>query len=777
MERLIVTILGCVQGVGFRPFVYRLAHHYKLNGGISNTTSGVMIDIQGEEKALAHFQEDLLHAKPKGATISQITVVKASLHETSCFEIKTSLCETDTALALLPDTAICQQCQQELLDPHNRRFHYPFLHCIACGPRFSLFLSMPFDRGNTTMTDFSMCQECKKEYANPQDRRFYSQTNCCPQCGPQLQLLNSKGQLLAGKQEAISTAIALLQEGRIIAVKNTGGYQLLVDATNDSAVRRLRTLKHRISKPFALLMPSLEHIHQIAQACQIAQQVLTSPAAPIVLIKKRDNTDCDVSQSVSCNSPYYGVMLPHNALQHLLLNALNRPIVATSGNISGNPLCITEEEALLQLHMVVDAFLVHNRQIRHRLDDSIVHIIANRPMLIRRARGYIPYAIDIPEGLGEHSSKPLFAAGSQQKSSFAFTKKNKIYTSQHIGDLELAQTCRAYDQEVEKWERLLAMKPAEAIGDKHPAFYTNHYLERRQMQTTVIQHHKAHVWSCMIDNQLRPPFFSIAWDGTGWGDNGTIWGGEAFVVTNDGMQRLSSLYPFRLPGNEKAVLEPRRTGLGMLHAICNEKLFQSCKPRLDEMFNQEELRILLNALNKETHSPICSSMGRLFDGVSALLDCCTISYFEGQAALMLEAIAHTTQKESIDYRITLLHEQNLWLMDWRPMLMQILEDKRLAVPVAEIAFAFHKALAQSIVELAHIANQEKVLLTGGVMQNKLLAEKAIAELKKAGFLPYWHTNIPPNDGGIAVGQLVGKLVSDCAILHRSLSTHKVEVKS
>lgn len=756
MERRIITILGCVQGVGFRPFVFRLAHRHDLKGGISNTTSGVVIDVQGKESSLSLFQKDLVLEKPKGAKISEINAISATpLIDVNCFHIKQSLQEKDTALALLPDTAMCGECLQELFDPHNRRFQYPFLHCITCGPRFSLFLSMPFDRGNTTMSFFNMCKECNREYGDPENRRFYSQTNCCPNCGPSLKLLNSKGELIADKNDTISLAVEFLRKGKIIGAKSTGGYQLLVDATNETAVKRLRLLKQRAGKPFALLMPSIDPIREVAEVCQAAEEVLVSPAAPIVLVRKKGGVH-HIAPSVTKDSPYYGVMLPHNGIQHLLLKALNHPLVATSGNISGSPLCITEEEALSQLSPLVDAFLIHNRQIMHRLDDSIVHIIDNKPIMMRRARGYIPYAIPIPEYFDPLKTAVL-AAGSQQKCSFAFIKKNQIYMGQHIGDLESANTCKAYDQEVEKWEKLLAIKPQEGIADKHPDFYAYHYLQRRNMLKAHIQHHQAHVWSGMIDNLLKPPFFSISWDGTGWGDDGTIWGGEAFVVEKEGMCRVASLYPFRLPGGEKAIREPRRSGLGALYAIADGKFSHAFEQWLSKVFNREELSILLNALSKKIHAPLCSSIGRLFDGVSALLGCSEMSDFEGEAALILEAMAHQAKdKEPKRYSIQLLKENMLWLMDWRSMVVKIMEDKK-SMAISEISWSFHEALAECIVNLARLAAQENVLLTGGVMQNKLLTELAIEKLQKGGFTPYLHRNIPPNDGGLAVGQAIGKL--------------------
>lgn len=721
MGRLIITVSGCVQGVGFRPFVYRLAQKYDLKGSIANTTAGVAIDVQGEEGALSLFQRDL-EKPPPGAKIEQIAIAQAEPHEADSFAINASISDADTALPLLPDTAICARCLEELENPRNRRFRYPFLHCTACGPRFSLFYSIPFDRANTAMKAFQMCGECLKEYADPENRRFYSQTNCCPHCGPTLRLLNSN-------EEPLKGAVRLLEQGKIVALKNTGGYQLLVDATDESAVKRLRTLKQREGKPFALLMPTLSAIRQIAEINSEEERALTSPAAPIVLLQKKGS---GIAPSAAEDSPCFGAMLPHNALQHLLMKALNRPLVATSGNISGRPLCITEEEALSQLSGVADAFLVHDRAITHRLDDSVVQIMAGQPVVMRRARGLIPYAIPF-----KPDSPPLFAAGSQQKNSFAFKKESRIYISQHIGDLESAATCRAYVQEVEKWERLLNQGKGECIGDKHPDYYTSQYMR----PTAAIQHHEAHVWAGMMDNQIEPPFLAIAWDGTGWGGDGTIWGGEAFSVDGKGIQRVASLYPFRLPGGEKAVREPRRALLGALEGR-------------NGMFTQEEERLLLQALKQKVNSPLCSSVGRLFDAVSALLGCCAINQFEGQAAMRLETLAHQAQERIPRYRLPLINENGLLLIDYRPMLNEMMYEKA----SAEIAWAFHEALAHAILDLSQ--GHAKVLLTGGVMQNKLLVEMAIDKLRRAGITPYWHRNIPPNDGGLAVGQIVGLTVKN-----------------
>lgn len=755
LQRVLITIRGCVQGVGFRPFIYRLAHQHNLVGSISNTCTGVKIDVQGTKDAISKFQQEIIRQKPERATIAEF-VSRQTLHcDFTSFQITTSESDSDKALALLPDTAMCIECLQELYDPKNRRYQYPFLHCISCGPRFSLFLRMPFDRDNTTMTEFCMCEDCKQEYTNPEDRRFYSQTNCCPKCGPQLQLVDAKGNGITGKEKALNTVVRYLEQGKIVAMKNTGGYLLLLDATNEEAVQRLRLRKRRLSKPFAILMPNLAEVEAIAHLDHIEKNILTSSAAPIVLLRKKAGNH--IAFSVAHESPYYGVMLPHNALQYLLLRRLAKPLVATSGNISGKPLCITEQEAFEELSSIADLFLIHNRKIKHRLDDSIVHVIAGHPVVMRKARGYIPFAISVPASLRAETSRCLFAAGSQMKNSFAFLKQDHIYMSQYIGDLDSVDNCRAYDIEINNWEALLGLKNVEGVGDKHPDYYSSEYLGKRSISSEGIQHHKAHVWAAMVDNKLSPPFFSLAWDGTGWGDDVTIWGGEAFLTTEEGINRIASLYPFLLTGGEKAIREPRRAMLGLFYAMFGNEIPPPYDAWLHESFTREELAILAVALKKKVNTPICSSIGRLFDAVSALLGLCMVSDFEGQAALLLETAACQTATNGIGYAMPLVKEKDLFLLDWRPMIKQIVKDKIQGVLLADIAMAFHETLARGIVELAKIAGKETVLLTGGVMQNKLLVEKAIAYLKAAGFKPYIHRDIPPNDGGIAVGQLVGKL--------------------
>ncbi len=752
-ERVTITIQGCVQGVGFRPFIYRLAKKHQLVGHICNTAAGVKIDVQGIQDAISKFQNDIVHQKPEGASILEFSVVKAPLCDVCSFQIISSETDAEKSLALLPDTAMCVQCLQELNDPKNRRYQYPFLHCISCGPRFSLFHRMPFDRGNTTMAEFSMCQECKDEYANPTNRRFYSQTNCCPQCGPELRLMDAKKNEIAHQKQALEMAVQYLQQGKIVAMKNTGGYLLLVDATNEQAVQMLRLRKKRMKKPFAMLMPNLSMIDAVAHGSQIERNILTSTAAPIVLLRKKMQNH-GIAFSVSEESPYYGVMLPHSPLQHLLFQRFERPLVATSGNISGRPLCISEEDAFDSLASVADVFLIHHRKIRHRLDDSIVHVMADQPVILRKARGYIPCAIE-NSFQNEEASQNLFAAGSQMKNSFAFLKQGRIYMSQYMGDLDSVESCRAYEEEVSHWETLLDLQNVAGVGDKHPGYYSSEYLFKRNKPSTHIQHHQAHVWSLIADRRIASSCFALAWDGTGWGDDATIWGAEAFLIQDDKMDRMASLFPFALPGNEKAVREPRRSMLGLLYGMFGSEIPSSYKVFLQEAFLKEELDLLLVALQKKINAPLCSSMGRLFDAVSAILKRCWHADFEGHAAMLLEKAAYQAIDGKRVYDMPLIQENGLLLLDWRPMIGQIFEEAAKEVSTADIAMAFHETLAQKIVELATIASKKIVLLTGGVMQNRFLVEKTLVLLKRAGFDPYIHRDIPPNDGGIAVGQLRG----------------------
>ena len=738
-------ISGRVQGVGFRPFVYRLAIEYHLVGTVCNVDRGVSIDAQGTIDQLDAFEKDVRQKKPARAEIIVIQVEEAPLTSMERFEITASKNSAEIELSLLPDTALCEECLQELCDPKNRRFRYPFLHCTHCGPRFSLIEKMPFDRANTTMVDFPMCPQCESEYSDPSNRRFHAQTNCCSVCGPHLTILDQNRRPIS--QDAVSAASALLQEGKIIALKNTGGFLLLVDATNESAIERLRALKQRPSKPFAVLVQDLLHAKKLCHVDQPAVTWLTHSGAPIVLLAKKEG----LAPSVAKISPYYGLMLAHTPLQYLILQNVQRPLVATSGNLSNEPLCIDDESAWSALSCIADAFVTHNRRIAHRLDDSLMQIIHNAPVLLRRARGFIPTALEIPESIA--SSKPIFGAGGHMKNTFAFSSGRYIYISQHLGDLESISSQSAYEQEVQSWQALLHVRPECGAGDLHPDYFTQKYLQQQSFAKRFVPHHRAHVYAALLEHRVSGPFFSIAWDGTGFGEDGAIWGAEAFVMQNNRLTRFASLDPFRLPGSKAAVKEPRRALLGLMYALTGASMAPITA------FSQEEFKILITALQRNVNAPLCSSMGRLFDGVSALLLNFQKSQYEGEAALALEALAMQETHAAPCYAFSLRQEKHL-IIEWKEVFRQMIEDRNKGVNLATIAHGFHRALADVILALAKRASCEKVLLTGGCMQNKMLSEMAIQQLKAAGFLPLWHREVPPNDGGLSAGQIVATLMED-----------------
>jgi len=748
MKRMRLLVTGAVQGVGFRPFIYRLARRHRLCGYVANTSIGVDIDVQGDEKDLAEFQQEIILQKPERSSIDSLQITEAELTNYQSFVIQNSQSASETALALLPDTGICPKCLSEFDDPSNRRYRYPFIHCMTCGPRFSLFLRMPFDRKNTSMVDFPMCSECQNEYDNPDNRRFYSQTTCCPVCGPKLILFDAQKNQIAQDLPAIDAAIDALCQGKIVAMKNTGGYLLLADATNERTIKRLRAAKRRERKPFALLMNDLSQARESAIVSPAAEAVLISPASPIVLLPKLTNSE--IVPSVSFETPYLGVMLAHHALQHMIMRGVRRPLAATSGNVSNHPICIAEEAAFSDLSGIADLFLTHNRRIIHRLDDSVVHMIMDRPMIIRRARGYIPHAFSL-----KNEIECTLAAGSQMKNTFAIAKGKHIYISQHIGDLDSSENCEAYERELESFKALLQISPASGVGDLHPDYYSSIYLSRQPIKRSSIQHHKAHIFSCMIDKEASGPLLGISWDGTGFGEDETIWGGEAFLIGQEQkIQHLATLLAFPLPGSEKAVHEPRRAAFGLIHAMDSPLVFDEW---LRNAFSSEERRILFKTLKNKTHAPLCTSMGRLFDAVSALLDCCLINNFEGQAAMALEALAIRARK-CPEYLLPIDKNQHPWIIDWRKMVPEIMADKIKGIPVEEIALGFHRALAKCIVSLAHDSGMKKIILTGGVMQNKLLLEDAIRQLREAGLIPLWHEHLPPNDGGIAAGQICSEFL-------------------
>ncbi len=773
--RLKVIIRGAVQGVGFRPFVFRLAANLKLNGWVLNSGQGVFIEIEGEKTKLDEFILRLQNEKPSLAYIQSLEFSFLDPIGFKDFAIKESSLSEEKSAIILPDIAICPACLEDIFDPSNRRYLYPFTNCTNCGPRFSIIESLPYDRHNTTMKKFQMCKECKAEYENPLDRRFHAQPNACPNCGPQLELWNEKGKVISRFNEALLQAVEGIHLGKIIAVKGIGGFHLIVDARNNDAVSNLRAKKHREEKPFALMFPSFEAVQQECELNNFEKRLLTSVESPIVLLHRLSanrNFKSRIAPSVAPNNPYLGVMLPYTPLHHLLLKKFGFPIIATSGNLSDEPICIDENEALQRLRGIADLFLVHNRPIVRHVDDSIARIVMERELVLRRARGYAPLPINIGTQLDEH----ILAVGAHLKSTIALTSSNNVFISQHIGDLETKESLNAFKNVIIDFQNMYNAKPIVIACDSHPEYISSKHAKELEIEVVEVQHHYAHITSCMAENQLEGKVLGVSWDGTGYGTDGTIWGGEFLLTDEVTFERVATFRPFLLPGGEKAIKEPRRTAIGAIYEIFGPDTFNKKEIISVQSFSAQELEIIKQMLHKQIHSPITSSAGRIFDVVASLIGLRQIVNYEGQAAMELEFLAtelindKSLKIENYKFNIgktedkiisnknssDIIHQTAL-IIDWQPMIEGILEDINNKITQSMISLKFHVTLAEIIIAVAKRIGKERVLLSGGCFQNKILTERCVVRLIAEGFRPYWHQRVPPNDGGISLGQIFSVL--------------------
>lgn len=751
LQRVRIRIGGAVQGVGFRPFIYRLAADHDVVGWVNNSSQGVMIEAEAARPQLEHFLHDIEQKPPPHALIQTLDTEFLPPVGYTSFEIHHSDGAGAKTAIVLPDMATCPECLKEIFDPTNRRYQYPFTNCTDCGPRFSIVKALPYDRPNTTMRDFIMCDECRAEYDNPLDRRFHAQPNACPKCGPQLALWDKQRRVLAEKYDALLMTAEALRKGWIVAVKGLGGFHLMVDARNAAAVAHLRTRKHREEKPLAVMYPSVELIKAACEVSQLEESLLISSEAPIVLLRR---TGGDIANKVTLGNPYLGVMLPYTPLHHLLMHELGFPVVATSGNLSGEPICTDEYEALERLGNVADVFLVHNRPITRHVDDSIIRVAAERELMLRRARGYAPLPIELPE-----SAPVLLATGSHLKNTAAVTNGRMAFISQHIGDMETPQTDDAFRRVIADFQQLYELQPTAVACDLHPDYRSTQYAEALGLPVIHVQHHYAHVLSCMAENRLEAPALGVAWDGTGFGLDGTIWGGEFLLVNHRGFERFAHLATFRLPGGDQAVKEPRRSALGLLYSIYGEDMPPDLPPIQD--FTNVELRLLKTALRKGINAPLTSSAGRLFDAVAALIGLRQRASFEGQAAMELEFAHHGISTDKCyPFAVTDITSETApskRILDLKLTVLAIIDDLRSGVSVGEISAVFHNTLAEMIVSVAQLVGEKRVVLSGGCFQNKALLEGTIERLLVAGFQPYWHRAVPPNDGGIALGQIAAAL--------------------
>ncbi len=752
--RLKMTIRGAVQGVGFRPFVYRLAAELELNGWVNNTARGVFVEVEGPREKLDQF---LLRVEREKPAISFIQSLESSFADPvgyTGFEIRKSEGGEKTAL-VLPDIATCPECIREIFEAGNRRFGYPFTNCTNCGPRYTIIESLPYDRPRTTMRKFTMCAECEREYRDPGNRRFHAQPNACPECGPQLELWSMTGAVLNRRAAALDEAAEAIREGKIVGVKGLGGFHLMTDARNEQAVRRLRERKHREEKPFALMCPSAEDVLRECELSPLEERLLRSPESPIVLVQRKAQGTSTLAPSVAPGNPMLGVMLPYAPLHHLLLRALGFAVIATSGNLSDEPICIDEHEAVERLGKIADLLLVHDRPILRHVDDSIVRVMAGRQMVMRRARGFAPLPVMLEEEM-----PTVLGVGAHQKNTVALSVGRQVFLSQHIGDLETAQASMAFERVVESLEDLYEVKPQIVACDLHPNYISTEYANRVSEHPVRVQHHYAHVLGCMAENGVKAPALGVAWDGSGWGPDGTVWGGEFLKIDEYGYERVARLRRFRLAGSERAVREPRRCGLSVLFESLGEGIFEreGLSEELSPMraFSAVERRVVAKMLRQGLNSPWTSSVGRLFDATASLIGVRQISHYEGQAAMELEWLATQSAEDSAyEFEITPpANEEAPAELDWAPLVRGLMADVILKMKPEAMARKFHNTLAEMIARVAGQHLGLPVALSGGCFQNRLLTELTVARLEAGGVKVYWHQRVPPNDGGIALGQVV-----------------------
>jgi len=746
-----IKIEGIVQGVGFRPYVFRLAEEKGIRGWITNTPGGVEIEAEGEKVILDEFVNDLPRLVPPLAHIDRILVSGGMAPQGyEDFSILNSPLGAERTTLISPDIATCPDCLHELFSPEDRRFSYPFLNCTNCGPRYSIIQDVPYDRERTTMRVFLMCPLCRAEYEDPHNRRFHAQPNACWDCGPRLWLKDEP----AAEKEPIRATYHLLKQGKILAIKGLGGFHLAVDATNSEAVKRLRERKGREEKPFAIMVKDVATIRKFCEVSREEEKALLQPSRPIVLLRKRPTPL--ISEQVAPHNKFLGVFLPYTPLQALLFSLDEKEegqqplvLVMTSGNLSEEPIAYTDEEAEQRLGEVADHFLLHNREIHVRADDSVVRVVAGQEMVLRRSRGYAPK----PIRLLSPARARILGTGAELKNTICLYKGQNAFLSQHLGDLENYETLAYFQGTIHHLERILEIQPQAVAFDYHPGYLSTQYaLGREGLEKIPVQHHHAHLCSVMAEHQLEGDCLGIICDGTGYGMDGKIWGCEFLVGDYLDFHRFGHLKYIPLPGGQVSIKKPYRMALSYLYAIFGESLDELS---FCQRFPAEEVRVVKRLLESGFNSPMVSSMGRLFDAVSSLLQIRDEITFEGQAALALEMAVEEGWNGHYEYGLQ--REPEGTIIDPIPLISGIIKDLQEGVSAARIATSFHNTAAHFLLEVAERMAKEtslnRVILSGGVFQNVYLLERLRKGLMKAGLTPIFHQRVPPNDGGIALGQV------------------------
>jgi hydrogenase maturation protein HypF len=743
-----IEVFGIVQGVGFRPYVYRLAAELRLAGLISNTASGVSIEVQGPSEAVEAFLTRLPKETPPLAHITDLTVRELPCDHDREFRILASRVGEEHRALISPDVAVCADCLRELFDPADRRYRYPFINCTNCGPRYTIVWDIPYDRPRTSMATFRMCAACQREYDDPTNRRFHAQPNACWECGPRAELWDVHGQRLE-VPDPIAAAAARLQAGAAVAVKGLGGFHLAANATNGAAVERLRERKRRVGKPFAIMARDVACVEQFCHLDEFGRALLLSPERPIVLLPKRQPNL--IAEAVAPLISDLGVFLPYTPLHHVLLaNGGFLALVMTSGNLSEEPIAIDNQEAVTRLAGLADFFLVHNRDILLRCDDSVVRPSGGRVRQWRRSRGYVPVPVFLREEL-----PPVLAVGGELKNTICLIKGRHAFLSQHIGDLENLEAYRFFEEAVRHLKRILEVEPQLVAYDLHPDYFATRWaLAQTGMERVGVQHHHAHIASCMAENHLEGKVIGVALDGTGYGTDGNIWGGEVLLADYTGFERAAHFAYVRMPGGAVAIHEPWRMAVSYLWQHFGEA-FLDYPLRFVQQLDRRRIAVLLRMLERGVNSPLTSSCGRLFDAVAALVGIRQRVTYEAQAAIELE-MAIADGGEEVAYPLALVPEGPEWLIDTRPLFEALVRELREAVPAGAISRRFHNSLVQVFVRVANLLRERtglgRVCLSGGTFQNVYLLEHLQARLAQDGFEVFTHAEVPAGDGGLSLGQ-------------------------
>jgi hydrogenase maturation protein HypF len=739
------TVNGIVQGIGFRPFVYRLALHYGLKGEISNTTTGVSLHVEGLEGDIESFSRDLNEKRPPLAYITEILSKSAPVRNFKEFAIAKSINRDAFSILISPDISICKDCLREMLDPEDRRYRYPFINCTNCGPRYTIINNIPYDRPYTSMAKFYMCARCQAEYDNPGNRRFHAQPNACWECGPQLRLYDNRRNSIE-TIDPIRQAIELLKMGKILAIKGLGGFHLVVDAENGEAVALLRERKQREEKPFAIMSYDVEHTRNYAHVDKVEEELLTSIQRPIVFVRKRHPNR--IAGNVAPRNRYFGVMLPYTPLHYLVVQDDFTALVMTSGNISDEPIAIDNDDAFDRLSNIADFFLIHNRDIYLRSDDSILRRAADATRIIRRSRGYVPMPVFLK---GE--VPPILACGAELKNTICLTKGDKAYLSQHIGDLENLASYEFFQMTIRHMKQILRIDPEIIAYDLHPDYLSTRYAEgQTDIKKIQVQHHHAHIVSCMAENGLRGDVIGLSFDGTGYGSDGAIWGGEVLVGDEKGFTRAATISYTPMPGGAAAIKEPWRMGISYLYETYGEGLWDLGLPIIREI-GEKKIETIVEMISKGINSPLTSSLGRFFDGIAALTGIRCKVFFEGQAAMDLEMTADQITESYYDYE---WKSGEYYRIMPQPVIRGVVEDILKGILPSEISAKFHCTLIRLFTDICEVISKERdidrVVMSGGVFQNSILLSGLIKALEARGLQVFSHRIVPTNDGGICLGQ-------------------------